>query len=432
MARLWAVIKREYLERVRTKWFLIATVFAPLFFGMITIFPIWLTARSARNVDVNNILVLDASGRGIGKRVQFALGSGPMTERDTGKTQVIELDTTQLAAAELAALDAVVKRERRGYLVVPPTIMSDTVARYAGRNASSLVEIGRISAALRDGILATRLEEEGMNAGRVMQLTSSRRIELSADQIGDRGREGRGGLVKYFFSFTIAFLLYMSIFLYSQNVMRSVLEEKQTRVAEVIVSSVRTDTLLAGKVIGVGAVGITQQILWIATSVALLYLRAPILRALKIMNPAISIPSIPLSVALLLLLFFVLGFLLYSALFASVGAMVNDDREAQQAQQPFTLLLVGTIILVQPLLINPSSDLAVWSSIFPFSAAVLMPLRLSMTSVPAWQVVASIAAMLVMIAVAIWIAARIYRVGLLMYGKRPTLGELTRWVRRSA
>ncbi|HEX2718090.1 MAG TPA: ABC transporter permease [Gemmatimonadaceae bacterium] len=432
MARLWAVVKREYLERVRTKWFIVATVFAPLFFGMITIFPIWLSARSAQRIDVNNILILDASGRGIGKRVQFALGSGPMTERDTGKTQVIELDTSQLAATELAALDAVIKKQRRGYLVIPPTIMSDTVARYAGRNASSLVEIGRISAALRDGILATRLEQEGMNAGRVMQLTSSRRIELSADQIGDKGREGQGGLVKYFFSFTIAFLLYMSIFLYSQNVMRSVLEEKQSRVAEVIVSSVPPDTLLAGKVIGVGAVGITQQLLWIATSVALFYLRAPIFRALRIVNAPISIPSISMPVALLLIVFFILGFLLYSALFASVGAMVNDDREAQQAQQPFTLLLIGTIILVQPLLINPSSDLAVWSSIFPFSAAVLMPLRLSMTSVPGWQLVAAIVSMIVMIVIAIWMASRIYRIGLLMYGKRPTIRELARWVRRSA
>lgn len=432
MARLWAVVKREYLERVRTKWFIIATVFAPLFFGMITIFPIWLTTRSAERVDVTNMVILDASGRGVGKRIQFALGSGSRVAADTGRTQVIELDTTQLSSAEVAAMDAVMKKERRGYLVIPPTILTDTVARYAGRNASSLAEIGRISSAVREAVLATRLEAEGMNADRVMRLTSAKRIELSADQIGDRGREGKGGLVKYIFAFMIAFLLYMSIFLYSQNVMRSVLEEKQTRVAEVIVSSVPPDTLLAGKVIGVGAVGITQQILWLVTTVALFYLRAPIFRALGIMNPSISIPSIAPSVALLLLLFFVLGFLLYSALFASVGAMVNDDREAQQAQQPFTLLLVGTIILVQPVLINPNTPLARWSSLFPFSAAILMPLRLSLTSVPWSEVIAAVIGMIVMIVIAIWFASRIYRVGLLMYGKRPTIRELARWVRRSA
>ena len=196
-------------------------------------------------------------------------------------------------------------------------------------------------------------------------------------------------------------------------------------------SSVSTDTLLAGKVLGVGAVGITQQILWVIGSLAVLKLREPIMRALKMPPAAISLPSIAPWVLALLLMFFVLGFMLYSALFAAVGSMVNSDQEAQQAQQPVTLLLVATAILIQPVLLNPGTSLAVSASIFPFSAPILMPLRLSLVSVPWTELVASLVSMLVTIAIAIWIASRIYRTGLLMYGKRPSFREVARWLRRS-
>ena len=430
MARLWAVVKREYLERVRTKWFIFSTVFTPLLFGALTLLPIWLASKSMDSENIAHIQILDASGSGLGKRVAFALGGG-IGSNDTSSTQIIVLDTAQIPAAELAATDAVVKKETRGYLILGPHILDATETRYAGRNASSLPDISRIEAAVRQGILATRLEHAGMDAERVTSLTNVKRIELDAEQIGDRGREGKGGIVKYIFAFSLAFLLYMSIFIYGQNVLRGVLEEKQTRVAEVVVSSVSTDTLLAGKVLGVGAVGITQQILWVIGSIAIMKLREPVMHALKIASPPISLPSIAPSVLALLLLFFVLGFMLYSALFAAIGAMVNSDQEAQQAQQPVTLLLVSTAILIQPVLLNPGTKLATIASIFPFSAPILMPLRLSLVSVPWTQVAASLASMIVAIAAAIWLASRIYRTGLLMYGKRPSLREVSRWLRRS-
>ena len=430
MARLWAVVKREYLERVRTKWFIFSTVFTPLLFGGITLLPMWLASKSIDSANIAHITILDASGSGLGKRVQLALGGGVMSN-DTSSTQIIVLDTAQLAAAESATTQAVIRKETRGYLVLGPHILDATETRYAGRNGSSLVDVGRIESAVRQGILATRLERAGIDAERVTSLTSAKRIDLDAEQIGDRGREGKGGVVKYIFAFSLAFLLYMSIFIYGQNVLRGVLEEKQTRVAEVVVSSVSTDTLLAGKVLGVGAVGITQQILWVIGSLAVLRLREPIMHALKIPSTSMSLPSISPWVLALLLLFFVLGFMLYSALFAAVGSMVNSDQEAQQAQQPVTLLLVATAVLIQPVLLNPGTKLAVIASIFPFSAPILMPLRLSLVSVPWTEVAASLASMLVMIAIAIWLASRIYRTGLLMYGKRPSFGEVARWLRRS-
>ena len=429
MARLWAVIKREYLERVRTKWFIFATVFAPLLMTALLILPIWLIGKSGGTTDLSRIVILDASGIDLGTRVSAALSGGLMAT-DTSHAQVQVVRADGLAAAESASTHAVMRKETNGYLVLGPRILDDTVARYAGRNASSIIDVQRVGEAVRREVLAARLEQAGVDAEKVLRLTRAKRLDLETEQIGDRGREG-SGMVKYFFSFAIAFLLYTSILIYGQTVLRSVLEEKQTRVAEVVISSISTDTLLAGKVLGVGAVGLTQQILWVIMTLVLTKAREPVMRALHLPSTPLTIPSISIGVLALLMLFFFLGFILYSALFAAVGAMVNTDQEAQQAQQPFMLLLVATVILIQPVLLNPTTKLAVGSSIFPFSAPILMPVRLSLMSVPWWQLAASLASMLLMIVIAIWLASRIYRVGLLMYGKRPTLREVARWVRRA-
>ena len=429
MGRLWAVIKREYLERVRTKWFVFATVFAPLLMTALLILPIWLIGKSGGTTDLSRIRILDASGIGLGARVGSELSGGLMAA-DTSHAKIQVVSASELAAAESASTHAVMRKETNGYLVLGPRILDDTVARYAGRNASSIIDVQRVGEAVRREVLAARLEQAGVNAEKVLSLTRAKRLDLETEQIGDRGREG-SGMVKYFFSFAIAFLLYTSILIYGQTVLRSVLEEKQTRVAEVVISSISTDTLLAGKVLGVGAVGLTQQILWVIMTLVLTKAREPVMRAMHLPSTPLTIPSISLGVLALLMLFFFLGFILYSALFAAVGAMVNTDQEAQQAQQPFMLLLVATVILIQPVLLNPTTKLAVGSSIFPFSAPILMPVRLSLMSVPWWQLAASLASMLVMIFVAIWLASRIYRVGLLMYGKRPTLREVARWVHRA-
>ena len=429
MARLWAVIKREYLERVRTKWFVFATVFAPVLMTALLILPIWLIGKSGGSSDFSRITILDASGIGLGARVRSELAGG-LTASDTSHAQVRVVGANELAAAESASTHAVMRKETNGYLVLGPRILDDTVARYAGRNASSIIDVQKVGEAVRREVLAARLEQAGVDAERVISLTRAKRLDLETEQIGDRGREG-SGMVKYIFSFAIAFLLYTSILIYGQTVLRSVLEEKQTRVAEVVISSISTDTLLAGKVLGVGAVGLTQQILWVIMTLVLTKAREPVMRALHLPTTPLTIPSISPGVLALLMLFFFLGFILYSALFAAVGAMVNTDQEAQQAQQPFMLLLVATVILIQPVLLNPTTKLAVGSSIFPFSAPILMPVRLSLMSVPWWQLAASLASMLAMIVVAIWLASRIYRVGLLMYGKRPTLREVARWVHRA-
>src|SRR3990170_3605328 len=221
MAKLWAIIKREYLERVRSKWFLIATFLGPVFFAAIIIIP------------------------------------------------------ARLAAAESTATRQVMAKEKVGYLVVTDQTVAGETAKYAGRNASSLPDMQQIRTALRQTILAARLEKIGIDNSRTKELTFIP-LNFSTERITERGRGG-SGMASVMFGFAIGILLYTMIIIYGQTIMSSVIEEKTTRVAEVVMSSVPTNTLPAGKVLGVGAVGLTQQVLWIATTYVLLKLREPIM-----------------------------------------------------------------------------------------------------------------------------------------------------------
>jgi ABC-2 type transport system permease protein len=427
MARLWTVIKREYLERVRSKWFLIATVFGPLFFGALMIVPAWLSIRSARSTEHGSVVIIDATGTRLGDRVADRLRGG-LFSADTTVARVERVAPSAVAQAESSATRAVMRKEVGGFLVLPPTVMRDTSVRYAGNNAASITEVDRIERAVRDAIVAVRLEDQGVDpeaVQRVMKIAMS----VQPEQITERGRGG-SGRVRFIFAASVALVLYMTILVHGQNILRSVLEEKTTRVAEVVVASVRPETLLAGKIIGVGGVAVTQVVTWIIASMLLLKVRAPISAALGLPAIPLSLPSVTPGVLILLVVFFLLGFLLFSALYAIVGAMVTSEQEAQQAQQPLLLIVFSPLFLLQAILLNPLTPLARTASIIPFAAPVLMPLRLSLVSVPTRDIALSLAVNLVACVVAMWLASRVYRVGILMYGKRASLAEVARWVRQ--
>jgi len=424
MAKLWAIIKREYLERVRTKWFIFATVFGPIFFGAMIIIPAVLAKQSKGSTEFTNTRILDATTTGIGQRIAEIMNR----ERQPGSVppQVMVLKPSELTQAESTATRQVMAKQLSGYLIADARTLGGEEARYAGRNATSLGDMERLRGAVKEALLTQRLRAAGIDSSRVRDLTFIP-LQLSSERITDKGRGG-SGTVSIIFAGGIAFLLYMSIVLYGQNVLRGVLEEKTTRVAEVVVSSVPAETLLAGKVLGVGAVGLTQQILWVITTVAMFKLRQPILERFGVSTMPFALPEISIGLALLLLLFFILGFIFYSSLYAAVGASVNTEQEAQQAVQPMLILLVATAIFITPILENPTSRVAQVMSMLPFSAPIIMPLRLALGSVPWYELTIALVGVGLACLAATWFAARIYRVGLLMYGKRPTLGEMMKWV----
>jgi ABC-2 type transport system permease protein len=322
-------------------------------------------------------------------------------------------------------------KERRGYLVLDSATVAGRSALYAGRNASSLGDVEVITNIVRQQVLAQRLQADGLDPARVTSLTSTR-LDLRTEKIGDNGREKGSGLSNVIFGYIVALLLYMMIVIYGQNILRGVMEEKTTRVAEVVVSSVSTDTLLAGKIIGIGLVAVTQVVAWVVLTITLAVYGLPILlKGAAIGSMAAALPSLSLGTGLALLAFFVLGFVFYAALFAAVGAMVSSQEDVQQASMPVMLLLISSIIFMTPIMTNPGSGLARTMSLLPFSAPILMPLRMTLIPVPWYEVLGSIAGVMIACLVAIWLSARIYRVGLLMYGKRPSFRELARWVKYS-
>lgn len=425
MDKLVAIIKREYMERVRSKWFFIATLLGPVIMGGLIIIPAYITAKSKPTEAIYNTTILDATKSGLGDRIALSLVGN--NKNAHVRPRVIQVMPERLAVAESSATYEVMQRRSNGYLVVDASTVTGESARYAGRSATSIPDMEKLRAAIKQTILKDRLEKAGINPDSSDQLTYIP-LSMGMERITEKGRGG-SGRVSIFFGFAIGFLLYISIIVYGQNVMRGVLEEKTTRVAEVVISSVRPETLLAGKVIGVGGVGLTQQIIWITAAYGIMKIREPLMAKLGIVTTPFVLPAIGVGTALLLLLFFLLGVTLYSALYAVAGSAVNSEQEAQQIAQPLLLLVVSTGVMIQPVLFNPTSTLATVMSWNPFSAPIIVPLRLAVTTVSNLEVAGILLVLIVTCITVTWIASRIYRVGLLMYGKKPTLREMARWVK---
>jgi ABC-2 type transport system permease protein len=349
MAKLWVVFQREYLERVRSKWFLLGTLLGPAFFLLVAGAPrlIGGGGRGEGTRDVARIEVIDGTGAGIGARVVAALRERFPLSRAPYLTVV---DSAELGVAQDRAVLRVRRDEVLGYLLLTPATLRGDSSRYEGRNANTFPDVDAIRGAVRNQVLAYRMEQEGIDPDKVAAF-SRFRLAMHVQRIDDEGRENRNRLGQIFLGYAVALLLYMMIVIYGQAIMRSVLEEKTTRVAEVVVSSVNTDVLLAGKILGVGLVAITQVLSWVVLSVAGMRYGGQFLfgeegRAAAVATAAgtagaggtpglgilsVGLPPMPLWIGVALFLCFVLGFIFYASLFAAVGAMVNSQEDVQQA-----------------------------------------------------------------------------------------------------
>jgi ABC-2 type transport system permease protein len=447
MAKLWVVFRREYIERVRSKWFLLGTLLGPVFFLLVAGAPRLIGDRAGGSRDIAHIEVIDATGAGLGARVVAVLRERYRLSRAPYLTVV---DETGVAVAQDRAVLRVQREEILGYLLLDRATLAGDSVRYEGRNVNAHNDVDAIRAAVRSQVLAERMERDGIDPQRVAAFGQFP-LEMHTQRIGDKGREKANQLAQVFLGYAVALLLYMMIVIYGQQIMRSVLEEKTTRVAEVVVSSVNTDTLLAGKILGAGLVAITQVLSWVVLSLAAVryggqYLFGEEGRAAAVAAASgtvgaggapglgilsLGIPSVPLWAAVALFCCFVMGFIFYASLFAAVGAMVNSQEDVQQAATPVMLLLVSSVIFMGPIMANPGSAMARTMSMLPTSAPIIMPLRITLVPVPWFEVVGALSGVAAACAAAIWLSGRIYRVGLLMYGKKPSFGELARWIKQA-
>lgn len=417
MRKLFAIVRREFIERVRTKGFWIGTILFPVFMAAVVLIPILL----ARGGGTKRIAVVDFTTSG---------GLGAQVTRALDTTNVF--DAVRVAGApgvtDSLALEVAAKR-LDGFVIVPAAIVDSGQAEYRGSNVSAFEALEVLRFTLRRAVWAARFERDGVDPRLVARAQIA--INLETNKLKDGKITGQSGAQSFALAYFMAIILYMSILIYGIGVMQSVLEEKTSKIVEVLVSSLKPFQLLAGKLIGVGGASLFQFLIWGITMRLLLSQRGALMSRFGGGEAAsmFQLPSVSASTAIVFISYFVGGFLIYSAMFGAVGAMSNSLQEAQQAQQPVTMLLVLSMVSMLAMITNPGSTYSVVLSLIPFTSPIAMPVRWVAGSVSPFEVAASIGLLALGIVGVLWVAARIYRVGILMTGKRPSLRELMRWVR---
>jgi len=421
-ARIIAIVRREYLERVRTKAFWISTLVVPLFMGAMMFIPAWLAARGGGQF---RVAVLDLSGRFAGpvrQEVQKLL------KADTEKLSVTLKDVApgpDPAATREKVKAAVQAGTYDGMLVLPAGLPDQGQPEYVAPNVAAFKLLSILGRSVNKAIISDRLTAAGLDAEKVSKLT--RRVDLKTLKLGKKGEETRDQGQGFLLSYAFMMIIYISVLMYGVYVMRGVLEEKSNRIVEVIIATVRPFELMLGKILGIGAVGLTQFLLW---ALALLALTAPGAAAAVGLS-GVELPSLPPVLLAFFVIFFVLGFLLYGTLYAGIGAAFDTEQEAQNFQMVVTLMLVVPLVLMMQIINQPNGTLSVVLSLVPFFTPMLMFLRMTLTTVPAWQLASSVVLLLLSIVAAAWIVGKIYRVGILMHGSKPKLKDLVRWFREA-
>ncbi len=440
MSRAFVVIRREFTEMVRTRSFIIATLLGPVL--IVGFFALQFFILTQGGGGVYRVVIADATEGQVGARAAELLQADPAAggvRRDPRTSYTVEVETVadgEWAGREAALRDRVVAEEIAGFLYLAPEVVTDAApARYQGTNATNSTVIADLRASVQSAVQTTRLARAGIDVDQVG--TALRPVRVEASKLDARGGSGSAEAA-IFIGIVMAFAIYMAVLLYGAAVMNGVLEEKRDKVVELILSSVRARDLLIGKVLGIGGAGLLQMAIWVLVAAFMLSYGA-VLSGIFDVDPATVqqvqeaplLDMIPPSAAPIFLVFFAAGFLTYSSLYAALGAVTNTAQEAQQFVFPVMMpLLVGVLIAMSGAQ-NPDTTMVVFGSIFPLTSPLVMPVRAVTGSVPLHELLLSIALAFATAAFIVWTAAKIYRIGILSSGKRPTFGQLVRWARSS-
>jgi ABC-2 type transport system permease protein len=411
MNKVLLIIQREYISRVRKKAFLVTMFLVPaLLLGMYAV--MYLIYKNSSELNATRVVkVIDESG-------QFA---GKLHDKKNVKFETLQQDIT-------SAKKDLKKHEDDILLFIPKSYVSPKSVQVLSKKKPSIMISAEIERQMNTIATNNNMIAKGIDTAQLNDIRSD--ISISSKEVTETGDKESNIGASYGIGVAGAILIYLSLFIYGAQVMRGVIEEKTNRIIEVIVSSVKPFQLMLGKILGVALVSLTQFFAWIILSVAVSfiankYFNAPQSPLLGFLS---SLKSVPFGFIISgFLFYFLTGFLLYSALFAAVGSAVDSESETQQFMFPITLPLLFTyLISVSFLAQNPDSSLAFWLSVIPFTAPVAMMVRLPFDP-PAWQLALSMGLMIVGFIFTTWVASRIYRVGILMYGKKASYKELAKW-----
>lgn len=423
MKKMFTVVKREYLERVKKKSFLIGTILGPALMAVLIFAPMLFMKYTPETR--TRIAVIDMTGVDIFGRLREAL-----TDTLADGTPKYELRKIDVGGGDLDGTKTALNYEiesdvLEGYIVLPEDVIEKSEAKFYGKRLGNIKTMERFESALDNTIIGIRLEIEGIDDASVEKLTKGLKVDVIQVK-GGKEETGKGFDSIFMSSFMFVMMLYMTILMWGIAVQRSIIEEKNNRVIEVMLSSLRPIDLLAGKVLGVGAVGLTQYLIWAVFGVLLALYGMSMGGPVADVAASLSIGTMAFFVA-----YYLLGFLFYATLFAGIGSVCNTDQEAQQLQQPIVLCLIFTILVPMMIIQNPDSMFATVISLIPFFTPIVMFMRINILTPPVWQIALSFLIMIGSIFAAALLSAKIFRIGILMYGKRPDLREMIKWMRRA-
>ncbi len=425
-SKLVLIIQREYLSRVKGKGFIISTLLAPIFLLAIFLVPLLVSNFESSSSESRYVLV-DETGAVAERMAQM----NPDRYEIRSEATVDELR------------DETLRGEISGYIILPNGLLEGSRnAELFNTGSGGITLVGEIRdnmrTAVREELLArTPVTDEVKAIFDLRPGIDSRRISTEGDSEVDEG-------ITFIIAYIMGFAIYMAMFSYGALIMQGVMEEKTNRIMEIIVSSARPMELLLGKVVGIVALGLTQITIWFIAFTGISAIVGPIalmmgqgtpeaatVTGVSAANPAadFSVPEISLSIWIFFAVFYVLGFLIYGGVFAAVGAAADSPQDTQQLALPIYIPILIPIFLMMPVITDPHSNLAVISSMIPFFSPILMMGRIAVTDVPLWQSLGSIVFMIVTFLALMWMSGKIYRVGVLMYGKKVSIAEVVRWLR---
>lgn len=450
MQKFLAVVKHEY-KKVVFKWtFLIGTLLFPLFAIGFAVVPALIFSIKG---EPTRIAIVDKTGK-IAPRLKANLSSDKMREKAEKATKDAVQDLTasqqekmkrdmarfedsfvfvdydaggkQIEQIERELGGRIAGGELDAYLIIPENYADGkTDFQFFSRKSGDFIINETLQDALNDAVRSQRLADANISEDKLKELSGGVNWKVAkVDETGEKSDDDTG----FWAGFVIAFMIYLNLAIYGQMIMSTVVEEKETRVAEILFSSAKPFELMMGKLVGVGLAGLTQFAIWIISAAVVVAFAIPYLMAA---DAGLSIPAITVLDIIYFLIYFLLGFFLYASIFALIGSMVTTVQEGGQfAFLPVMLMLAGFYFSFA-VIRDPNSSLSIWASILPFVAPMTMPIRILSEMPPLWQIAVSILVNVLTITGLIWLASRVYRVGMLMYGKRATIPEVWKWIRQA-
>jgi ABC-2 type transport system permease protein len=417
MDKLWVIIQREYNEFVKKKSFIISTLLTPVFLAVLTILPTYLAnLKSDKPLSIG---VIDLSGQ-VYEDLHSALNDTLKTGEKIYRLQKIEL--RENLDSTIAQFEAKVEAESlTAFLVLGADIFKDSTIEYHSKSIGNFRQFAEFEGKLSSVIVDKRLKAMNLEVEKIRPLTQ--RINLKFKKTGKEKKSETDILGEYVLGITFTVILFTMILNYGQHLTRVIVEEKNSRIVEILLSSTNSFKLMLGKILGLGAASLTQVLIWfVLGGILFLYIRPSL-------GANFSFSALNLHLLIYFVPYLILGYFLYSTFFALIGAISNSDREAQSFMFPISISLVMPMILATLIVQNPDNQLIKVLSLIPIFTPTMMVMRISFLVPATGEIVLSFVLLILSILTMGWITAKIFRVGILMYGKRPTLPELIRWVK---